>query len=244
MDANNSGFFAQFVPLHRFHLTFTVGINYYHIIEENEGECMSFFAPVLLAVALSIDGFGVGLAYGIRKIKVTFLPIILIVLCSVPAMTLSLSAGRLVAGLIPLRLAGITGGSILMLIGFWQLIEGFKRYKDDPVLLTINQKTLGLVLQVIREPENADMDRSGDINYKEALLLGIALNIDVVGAGFGAGVAGYSLILIPFVTSALFLALYAGLLIGKKYTADLLGQKGYMLPGIIIMVLGLVNIIC
>ena len=48
---------------------------------------MKFFTAVLLAIALSIDGFGVGLSYGIRKIKVSFVPIILIVFCSVLALT-------------------------------------------------------------------------------------------------------------------------------------------------------------
>ncbi|NMB40347.1 MAG: sporulation membrane protein YtaF [Firmicutes bacterium] len=204
---------------------------------------MNYLAPMLLAIALSIDGFAVGLAYGIRKIKVTFLPTMLIVLCSVPAMAFSMFAGQLVASLIPFRLAGVIGGSILMLIGFWQLIEGLKKYKDDPILLTINLKTLGLVLQVIREPENADVDRSGDIDYKEALLLGVALNIDVAGAGLGAGIAGYSFLLIPLVTTALFLAFYGGLFIGKKFTTGFLGKKGYILPGIMLVFLGLINII-
>lgn len=202
---------------------------------------MKFFTAVLLAIALSIDGFGVGLSYGIRKIKVSFVPIILIVFCSVLALTFSLFAGQLVAGFIPGHLAGALGGTILVLIGLWQLAEGLKKYKDNPVLLTIKLKALGLVLQVIREPENADIDKSGDINYREALLLGIALNIDVMGVGFGAAMAGYSFLLIPFVTTALFVALYAGLLIGKKCTAGFLGKKVYILPGILLILLGCVN---
>ncbi len=204
---------------------------------------MEFLTAVLLAVALSIDGFGVGLSYGIRKIKVSFFPIILIVFCSVLALTFSLFTGQLVAGFIPGHLAGALGGTILVLIGLWQLAEGLKKYKDNPVLLTIKLKALGLVLQVIREPENADIDKSGDINYREALLLGVALNIDVMGVGFGAAMAGYSFLLIPFVTTALFVALYSGLLIGKKFTAGFLGKKVYILPGILLILLGLLNYI-
>lgn len=210
----------------------------------NEGDHMNLVASVLLALALSIDGLGVGLAYGIRKIKVSFLPIILITSCSIPAMTVSILIGRLAGGFIPYRAAGMIGGTILVLVGLWQLIEGLKKYRNNPVLLTINLKTLGLVLQVIHKPENADMDKSGNIDYKEALLLGIALNIDVMGAGLGAGIAGYSLFLIPFVPAALLLALYTGLLIGKKESQGFWGKKGHMLPGTILVLLGLVNIIC
>ncbi len=204
---------------------------------------MDFLAAILLAVVLSIDGFVVGLSYGIKRIKVPFLPVMLIVLCSILAMTLSILAGQLVAGIIPYHLASFIGGTILVLIGLWQLIEGLKKYQDNPVLLSIKLQTLGLVLQVIHEPENADIDQSGDINYREALLLGIALNIDVVGVGLGAGIAGYSFILAPFATAALLLALYLGLSIGKKTAEGFLGRKGYIIPGLILILLGLVNYI-
>jgi putative sporulation protein YtaF len=204
---------------------------------------VDFLTYILLAVVLSIDGFGVGLSYGIRKIRVPFLPIMLIVFCSVLAMAFSIFAGQLVAGFIPYRLAGFLGGTILLLVGFWQLIEGLKKYKDNPVLVSIKLKTLGLVLQIIHEPESADIDKSGDINYKEALLLGIALNIDVIGVGLGAGVAGYSFILVPFATIAILLALYLGLNIGEKSAAGFLGRKGYIIPGLVLILLGLVSYI-
>ena len=212
---------------------------------------MGFFSPVLLAIALSIDGFGVGLAYGIRKVKLAFLPIVLIVLCSAIAMTISIFSGQLVANFIPQQFAGAIGGAILVMIGFWQLIEGWKNYRfkklaeegeENPVLLTINIKIFGLVLQVMREPVKADMDRSGEISYREALLLGVAINIDVIGAGLGAGIAGYSLILIPTVSIVLFIALCLGLIVGGKYSKGFLEEKGYVLPGLIIMLIGLVNI--
>ncbi|MGI5876530.1 MAG: sporulation membrane protein YtaF [Dethiobacteria bacterium] len=205
---------------------------------------MEFFAALLLAVALSVDGFAVGLSYGIGKVKITFFPIVLITLCSALAMTISIFAGQLAGAFFTLQLAGILGGSILILIGLWQLVEGLKKYKNSPILLRINLKMFGLVLQVIREPENADIDRSGDINLREALLLGIALNLDAIGAGFGAGLAGFSLLLIPIVTLALFFALFTGLLIGEKYATGLLGEKGYIIPGFILIAVGLINILC
>lgn len=197
----------------------------------------------LLAAALSIDGFGVGLAYGIKKIKVELLPVFLIAACAAPAMTATVLAGQLAAGFIPGYLAGIISGVILILIGLWQLIEGLKKYKDSPVLLSINLKFFGLVLKVIREPNSADMDKSGEIDFREALLLGIAVNLDAMAAGFGAGIAGYTMLLIPIVATALLLALLLGLLIGRKYAKNYLGKAGYIMPGIILMCLGIVNMV-
>lgn len=213
---------------------------------------MGFFASVLLAMALSIDSFGVGLAYGIKQVKISFFPIIILVLCSAIAMSISLYAGQLVAGYIPNHSTGVVGGSILILIGLWQLIEGWKNYqiskllesgeKGDPILLTINLKIFGLVLQVLREPVKADLDKSGDIDYKEAIILGFALNIDAMGAGLGAGIAGCSFVLIPSVAIALFLSLQLGLLVGKRFAMAFLGEKGFVLPGLMLICLGLLNI--
>ncbi len=55
------------------------------------------------------------------------------------------------------------------------------------------------------------MDKSGEINLKEATLLGVALNTDAIGVGFGAGIVGYSLILVPTVAVALFASLLLGM---------------------------------
>jgi len=204
---------------------------------------MGFWAPLLLSLALSIDGFAVGLSYGLKKIKVTLWPVMLITFCAVPAMAVSMLGGRLLAELVSFRSAGMLGGAILVLIGFWQLAEGLKKYKKDPVLVSINLKSFGLVLQVIRDPAHADRDSSGDISLGEALLLGAALNLDVIGAGFGAGMAGYSYLIIPVVTATLFFSLSLGLRTSDRFRGFLWGGKGHILPGIIIVFLGLVNIL-
>ncbi len=42
----------------------------------------------------------------------------------------------------------------------------------------------------MRDPEAADIDRSGTISTAEAYLLGAALALDSLGTGLGAGLAG------------------------------------------------------
>lgn len=40
------------------------------------------FSLLLLAFALSLDGFGVGITYGLRKMKIPLLSVLIISLCS------------------------------------------------------------------------------------------------------------------------------------------------------------------
>lgn len=212
---------------------------------------MNYLTVILLGLALSIDSFGVGIAYGIKNIRISVGSIIAITVSSALAMTIAFFGGRLISGFFTNHMEVIIGGSILIAIGLWQLIEGWKSYQidriandhEDPVILmTINLKFLGLMLQIILEPARADLDKSGEINFKEALLLGVALNIDAMVAGVGAGIAGYSVFLVPFVAISVLLSISLGLFIGKKYVTKLLGEKVYMLPGTILVCLGLFNL--
>lgn len=211
---------------------------------------MSYVTTMLLALALSMDSFGVGIAYGIKRVKISLLPIIAITLSSVLVMTIAVVAGRLVANVIPDHIQLSIGAGILMLIGIWQLLQGWKNYRIEKavhdsaspaVLLTINLKALGLVLQVLQDPVKADLDQSGEISLKEAFLLGIALNIDAMGAGLGAGIADYSLFLIPIAAISLFVSILLGLYIGKHYARKFLGEKAYIFPGLILIFLAAIN---
>ena len=68
-------------------------------------------------------------------------------------------------------------------------------------VLMIELKRIGIVIQILRTPQMADVDRSGIISASEALLLGIALSLDSFGAGLGAAMIGFSPLLTALVIS-------------------------------------------
>ncbi len=86
----------------------------------------------------------------------------------------------------------------------------------------------------------ADIDRSGNINGIEPLLIGLALSLDSFGAGIGVSMLGAS----PFITSVFvfgltFLFLLCGVNIGK-YFANIKGlKKMSFLPGCILIFIGI-----
>jgi putative sporulation protein YtaF len=140
---------------------------------------------ILFALALSLDGFGVGLSYGMRGIKIPFFPFVIICLSSAIAVSLSMFMGSLATKIIPPDFASTLGGVIMITVGVYisnqnfilNIIPDYKSYK-------IQLKNMGLVINILKEPAEADMDKSGIIDRKEAIVLGIALAMDAFGAGF------------------------------------------------------------
>lgn len=78
---------------------------------------------LLLAFALSLDGFGVGITYGLRKMKIPLLSIIIISLCSGIVIYGSMQIGVLLAKVVSPNAASSVGAVILVLMGCWSLFQ-------------------------------------------------------------------------------------------------------------------------
>ncbi|MEK8212636.1 manganese efflux pump [Paenibacillus sp. FSL L8-0463] len=81
------------------------------------------FSLLLLAFALSLDGFGVGITYGLRKMKIPLLSIMIISLCSGVVICVSMQVGVLLAKVISPQAASSIGAIILVLMGCWSLVQ-------------------------------------------------------------------------------------------------------------------------
>jgi putative sporulation protein YtaF len=212
---------------------------------------LEFLSVVLFAFAVSVDGFGVGLAYGLRDIRISFFPLLVISITSAFAITISMYFGAMVASIFHPIIASRIGAVILISVGIWIVLEAWSKWKKIKFPPTKTYKTnnfcllrfkipgLGIVIQILKEPEEADFDKSGNINLKEALFLGFALAMDALGAGFGAAVAGYQLLLIPLFVAIFKMALVStGLWMGRNNRFNSMGVTGSILPGIILILLG------
>ncbi|WP_150267139.1 manganese efflux pump [Paenibacillus tepidiphilus] len=99
------------------------------------------FSLLLLAFALSLDGFGVGITYGLRKMKIPLLSILIISLCSGIVVGVSMQVGVLLAKVVSPDAASIVGAVILVLMGCWSLVQ--------------------MLMQREREGEGEDLGRGG-----------------------------------------------------------------------------------
>ncbi|MGM8212370.1 sporulation membrane protein YtaF [Virgibacillus sp. W0430] len=197
-----------------------------------------------LVVAVSIDGFGVGITYGLRKIKVPVNALVIIMICSGAIVFLSMKIGSILQTFISPVTAKLLGGLILICLGFFVLFQMI-RSKVNTVKMTVQStKRFRDIKTVLATPDQADLDQSGIISAKEAVLLGTALALDAFGAGLGAALLGYSplvtTILIAF-TSGLFV--FSGIKIGLLLSKNKHMEKLSLLPPLLLIALGMFNIL-
>jgi putative Mn2+ efflux pump MntP len=232
------------------------------------------FSLLLLAFAVSLDGFGVGVTYGLRRIRIPLLSICIIAFCSGLVVWLAMQIGSLLSGYMSPMTAKAIGAALLMLIGTYALFQWWKRRREnaempdspeddgqaaasaasvDPTaddgkstastIVILELKRLGIVIQILRKPQIADVDRSGVISSSEAILLGFALSLDSFGAGLGAAMVGFNPLLTALIigtTSGLFLL--AGMRLGFRFAAWQGMRAMSVLPGILLIVMGLIRL--
>ncbi|MEW6425426.1 MAG: sporulation membrane protein YtaF [Bacillota bacterium] len=213
---------------------------------------MELLTITLFALALNMDAFATGVAYGMRRIKIPLASLLIISGLSVLAITFSMLAGNLLASFVPDAFARRLGGFTLLFIGslfVWQSLRRNSVHAADHTtetrtLLRIRIYSLDLVIHVLREPHRADLDRSGEISTPEAFLLGAALAMDSFGAGFAVSMLGFDLALTAALVGIGHLALtYLGLLAGRGFSATWLGKQFSVLPGCILIFLGLAKLL-
>ncbi len=251
-------------------------------------------AVVLFAIAVSVDGFLVGIAQGMRGIKVPVATLIVINVVSGVVVFLSLSTGDYVANRLGLQAAKVIGSGILIVLGTAMLrplsrsrrrnsvscnmsgtdidkrdVTGaFETTETSPssslntsntgintgesmgenaavdviateTVISKITKTLIMIPKFLAEPVTADLDLSGTLTIDEGFFLGLALAIDALGVGFGAGMAGMSSKLTPVVagiTQGIFVSL--GLILGRKMRKTVPSYILEKAPGGILILLG------
>ena len=120
-------------------------------------------------------------------------------------------------------------------------LDTLQRTKE---ILNIELKRFGLVIQILRTPSMADVDRSGNISASEATLLGLALSLDAFGAGIGAALLGFVPLLTASVialASGTFIA--TGLRVGFRYAEMNWMKKLSMLPGCVLIAMGIMKML-
>lgn len=213
------------------------------------------FSIFLIAISLSLDAFSVGITYGIRNVSIPLISKLVICFMSVLYSGIALIAGRAFYGILPPMAARITGTAILACMGVFIILQatlkkgdsmaGKPCVKEKRTLFEIAVKSLGITIQVIRNPDEGDIDRSGIIDIREALLLGLALSVDAIGVGVGSALAGIGSLWIP-ISAGIFqmLLLYAGTRLGLKLgKSSRLNKKVLsVMPGILLITMAFIRI--
>jgi putative sporulation protein YtaF len=208
---------------------------------------MEFLYVLVLGLAVSTDGFITGIAYGFKGI---FLPLRSILIVSfitassaAAAMYLAYRLGQFIA----VDFAIAAGAVILIILGVINLVREIianKIYqyntltKDYP---SESNASIGkLIVNIITEPETADIDHSKSISAWEAAFLGLALGLDNMVAIFAASLINQLPYYTPILMGVIQLILIA---IGRFLSSSIVTERwkkhfSYLF-GIILICIGL-----
>lgn len=172
---------------------------------------------LLLSLAVSFDGLGVGLSYNLRRVTFTPRSLFIICLLSSIAVDVGMRWGGHAATLINLSIAKAIGALIFMLLGLWILLESW----------------------LLRDPDSMDTNHSGVIDVGESAALGLVMALDAMGIGVAVGMTGTVLPELPLLVGLVKLAcIKAGEHVGPRIARLLRGRLA-VLPAVILIVMGL-----
>ncbi|MDI3298303.1 MAG: sporulation membrane protein YtaF [Bacillota bacterium] len=200
-----------------------------------------FLDLLLFALATNADNLVAGVAYAARGIRIGWTANAVISLMGGLTMAGGMLLGSLLGGRLSAGLADRLGGALLTLIGLASLVQSAaRRLPEEGTELRLAR--LGLVIRILRYPEEADRDLSGRIEGGEVLLLGAALSANNVAAGAGAGLMG-----LPVVPAAAATALTSALALLAGRPLLRLGRRWSLAAewsgGLLLLALGLINLL-
>lgn len=211
---------------------------------------MSFFYLLFLGFAVSIDGFVAGLAYGLKDICIPMTSLIIICMTTIISTAVAMATACILETFINTQLAILFGALLLIIIGLFSLFQEYltKDAHDYMIHKAINAPKLTfsvgrLVINIMADPEKADIDQSQGISSLEALFLSLALGVDNIIATFAATLMEPLPLYTPLIMGCIqIVVLIAGIYTSKHVISDTLKKRFPYIPGTILIILGLIRL--
>lgn len=186
----------------------------------------------IFIAALSLDAWAASFAYGAGKIHIPFSSLLVIDAVCSASLGLSMFAGDLLGPLLPSGAASALSFWIMLALGLIKLFDSsLKNWIRRKKHRTIRLRLLGadLILQIYADATLADRDDSRVLSPGEAASLALALSLDGLAAGVGAGMGS-----IPLWTALALSALIHGAAIwmgawaGKRCSRHMRGDPSWL----------------
>ena len=201
----------------------------------------SFLSAAIFSMSSNLDNFVIGIAFGIKKIKIGFLPNLLIALITVTGTVASMYVGKIAASFLPRALTDLLGASIIILLGLYFVLQSFSN------LLNRKKRIRSVALKdadsMIDYAQDSDKDVSGSIDIRESAAVGFGLAFNNIGTGIAASAAGVKILqaaVCTFLFSILFLIL--GVYLGDRIFGRVLGKYAPLISGILLIALGIIEL--
>lgn len=216
---------------------------------------------LLVSLAISMDSVSVGLTYGLRKMKMPFLSLVVVSGCSFAVVYGVMLVGSSLTSWLTPEIGQHVGAAVLIGMGLFTLWRLFsadsnpQEKQEEPPAASMTEegeqertvlsqfRIFGVMIQILRDPSQADADRSGHIMGWEAVMLGLALSLDAFGAGISLTFLGYDPLLVSLCIALMsaFL-LWTGLAMGRRVGKHNWVAKLTWLPPVLLICIGVAKI--
>jgi len=175
------------------------------------GRAVWWIPVVAIGVVSNLDNLGVGVSLGFRSGRVPYLPNVIIALITMIGTAAAMVLGRELGREMSPSMDRLLGAGVVLVVGIGSIVAALSANSDGPG----DEEC---------PPDHAvDQIMVGEpsVSVREALVLGVALSVNNVGTGIGAGAAGLS----PVATTIV-AGLFSLLAIGPcSQMADLAGTR-------------------
>ncbi|GGJ13081.1 membrane protein [Alicyclobacillus cellulosilyticus] len=194
----------------------------------------SLVTILAIALASNLDNAGVGIAYGVRGMGISWWANLIIAVISGLATLLSGWIGRVITRVLPPHLAAWLGAAALMAVGVWVLTAPWRERARR------GRTPHNVVSRILRDPLAADFDRSQTISLGEATVLGLALAMNALVGGFDAGVVRIDIAWTAVaVAAASYVLLGMSAYLGRRFAAKAFGDRATVAAGTLLILIGL-----
>lgn len=206
---------------------------------------MDVISLIIMATAVSIDGFWGGFSFGLRKIRIKPFSLLVISFMSVICTMIAMLIGYNLKDFIPIEMAKYIGAGLLILLGILTLKESHKQDEElTNEKLKLSEFRPKDLIKVLRNPLLSDIDKQNDIKPMEGTILGLAVAMDASIAAFTVSLMGINPYTTPFLFGLThFVLIGLGNITARYSYVNRLGQKLYFLPGVILMILGVLRLV-
>ena len=208
---------------------------------------------IILALSVSIDSFGIGITYGIKNTRISYMGKVVLFVISFSISILAIWFGDVIKNIFSDFVTKLMGNIILIAMGGFICFQAIhkkeikhKINKKDEKVYHFFIDFLGITIKIIKNPSSSDLDSSNSIDSKEALFLGVALSLDCFCIGMGGSMIGVSPLLFPlFISIFQLVFLNMGYILGKKlYQLSHLPDNTWsIISGILLIFIGLLRFV-
>ncbi|WP_107947274.1 manganese efflux pump [Lysinibacillus parviboronicapiens] len=187
---------------------------------------MHWITIILIGIAANLDNLGIGLAYGVKNMRIPVLSNAVIAIMSMIVTYVAVTAGSTVIAYISAHTANLLGSLLLCVIGVWTIMSNRFSRKG-----------------IMSNAELFDEDKNYVISFREAITLGFVLSANCLAGGIAIGANGISAIwTVLSIGTFSFLSVAIGSHFGALLTKTFIGKYSTAISGWLLIIIGVFEI--